>query len=101
MPAARLSVPHDRIAAFCRENGVNRLALFGSVLRDDFRADSDVDVLVEFRSDARVGYFAMARMARELSEILGRTVDLRTPAELHRSFRSRVQAEALVEYVAA
>lgn len=70
-------------------------------MRDDFHADSDVDVLVEFQPGARVGYLAMARMAHELSDMLGRPVDLRTPAELHASFRDRVLAEAVTEYVAA
>jgi hypothetical protein len=101
MPAPSLDLPHERIAQFCRSNGIGRLALFGSVLRSDFRPDSDVDMLVEFRPGVRVGYFAIARMSRELSEIVGRTVDLRTPAELHPSFRGRVQAEAFVEYAAA
>ena len=96
-----IAIPHESIAEFCRRNAVGRLALFGSVLRDDFRSDSDVDMLIEFPPGARIGHFAMARMARELSEILGRPVDLRTPAELHPSFRGRVLSEARVEYVAA
>ena len=91
----------DRLAAFCRVNGIRRLALFGSILRDDFRPDSDVDVLVEFLPDTHVGYLAMARMARELAVMLGRTVDMRTPAELHPAFREEVLKEALNEYVAA
>lgn len=66
--------------------------MFGSVLRDDFRPDSDVDVLVEFEPAARVGYFEMSRMELELSELLGRRVDLRTPAELSRYFRDRVES---------
>jgi predicted nucleotidyltransferase len=96
-----MSIPHDRIAAYCRQNGIGRLALFGSILRDDFRPDSDVDMLVEFRPGVRIGYLAIARMARELSEIVGRSVDLRTAAEIHPSFRSQVLNEALTEYVAA
>ncbi len=96
-----LYIPRERIAAYCRANGIRRLALFGSILRDDFGPDSDVDVLVEFHSDVRVGYLAMARMARELTALLGRTVDLRTPAELHPAFREAVLQEALTEYVAA
>jgi len=101
MPEPFLNLPHERIAEFCRTNGIGRLALFGSVLRNDFRPHSDVDMLVEFRPGVRVGYFAIARMSQELSGIIGRTVDLRTPAELHPSFRGRVQAEAFVEYAAA
>ena len=96
-----LEMSKDRIAAFCRANGIRRLALFGSILRDDFRPDSDIDVLVEFLPDIHVGYLAVARMARELTDMLGRSVDLRTPAELHPSFREEVLKEALTEYVAA
>ena len=95
------NIPHDRIATYCRQNGIGRLALFGSILRDDFRPDSDVDMLVEFHSGVRVGYLAIARMERELSGIVGRPVDLRTAAELHPSFRAQVLDEALTEYVAA
>lgn len=101
MPTPAIDIPHTRIAEFCRANQIARLALFGSVLGQAFREDSDVDILVEFHPDARVGYLAMARMARQLSEMLGRTVDLRTPAELHRSFRESVLAGAVTEYVAA
>ncbi len=96
-----IDIPHVAIADFCRANRIARLAFFGSVLGREFQADSDVDVLVEFCPGARVGYLAMARMARELSQMLGRQVDLRTPAELHRSFRATVVAEAVTEYVAA
>ena len=96
-----IDIPQERMAAFCRKNGIRRLALFGSVLRDDFRPDSDVDVLVEFQAGVRVGYFAIARMARELADMMGRAVDMRTPAELHPAFRDEVMREALIEYVAA
>ena len=96
-----LEIPRERIAVFCRENGIRQLALFGSILRDDFRPDSDIDVLVEFQPGIRVGYFAIARMTRELANILGRAVDMRTPAELHPAFRDEVIKEALTEYVAA
>jgi len=101
MDEKRIEIPHDRVAKFCRDNGIARLALFGSILRDDFRPDSDVDMLVEFQPGVRAGYLAMARMARELSATLGRKVDLRTAAELHASFRNQVLAEALTEYAAA
>lgn len=86
---------------FCRTHQVARLSFFGSVLRKDFGDNSDIDILVEFQAGARVGYFAMPRMARELSALLGRRVDLRTPAELHPSFRNQVIDEALTEYVAS
>jgi predicted nucleotidyltransferase len=96
-----IEIPKAQIEVFCRANGIKRLAFFGSVLRDDFTSDSDIDVLVEFHAGVRVGYLAVARMARELTALLGREVDLRTPAELHRAFRDEVLKEALVEYVAA
>jgi predicted nucleotidyltransferase len=98
LDAAKL--PRDRIAAFCRQHHVRRLALFGSALRDDFTSQSDVDVLVEFESGVRVGWSFFA-MQDELSEILGRKVDLNTEGFLSRYFRDRVLAEAKDLYVAA
>lgn len=74
----RIHVPRDRIAELCRRNHIRRLAFFGSVLRDDFTPDSDVDVLVEFEPGKTPG-FAFFSMEEELSEILGRRVDLNTP----------------------
>lgn len=75
--------------------------LFGSVLREDFRPESDIDVLVEFLPETQASLLDMARMQRELSSLLGRKVDLRTPAELSKHFRSEVMAEAEVQYDAA
>lgn len=75
---ARIEIPEDLVAAFCRRNKIGRLALFGSVLREDFTPDSDVDVLVEFEPDARVGYFALAKMETELGNILDRKADICT-----------------------
>jgi uncharacterized protein len=72
----QIQVPKDRIADFCRRHRIRELALFGSVLRQDFRPDSDVDVLVEFEPQTRNGLFDLARMQFELEEILGRGVDL-------------------------
>lgn len=94
-----LRIPVDRkiIADFCRKHHVRRLAFFGSVLRDDFRADSDVDVLMEFEP-GRVPGLAFFAMERELSEILGRRVDLNTPQFLSPHFRSRVLTEAEAQY---
>src|SRR5258708_13557477 len=83
---------------FCKQHRVRRLALFGSVLRDDFRPTSDVDVLVEFEPDARIGFIGLAAMEQQLSERIGRKVDLRTPAELSRYFRQSVQDTAEVLY---
>lgn len=93
-------LPMDRITGFCRKHRIRRLALFGSVLRDDFTPQSDVDVLVEFEAGVRVGWSFFA-MQDELSEILGRKVDLNTKGFLSRYFRDRVLAEAKDLYVAA
>ena len=89
---------HQQIAEFCRRHHIRRLALFGSVLRDDFRPDSDVDVLVEFEPGQRVGLIRLAGMELELSNVIGRWVDLRTPAELSHYFREEVLASAEVQY---
>ena len=93
-----VEIPRDRIEAFCRRRRIRSLALFGSILRDDFRPDSDVDVLVEFEAGARVGMIRLAGLEIELSEILGRKVDLNTPGFLSPYYRERVLAEAQVQY---
>ena len=96
---ASISVDKEQIAAFCRKHHIRRLALFGSVLRQDFPPDSDVDVLVEFEPESVPGLFGIARMERELSALLGgRKVDLRTPEGLSRYFRQSVLAEAEMQY---
>ena len=99
MGRARIEIPRDRVAEFCRRHHIRKLALFGSVLRDDFRPSSDVDVLVEFEPNFVPGldFFGLES---ELSKILGRKVDLNTPAFLSKYFRDRTLAEAEVEYVA-
>jgi uncharacterized protein len=90
---ARITVDRARLADFCRRHHIRRLAFFGSVLRDDFRADSDVDVLVEFEPDHVPG-LAFFGMEIELSAILGRRVDLNTPQFVSPNFRSQVLEEA-------
>ncbi len=98
---ARINIPKDEIAAFCRQHHIRRLALFGSMLREDFGPDSDIDVLVEFEPGHVPGLFGMARLERELSALFGgRKVDLRTPEDLSRYFRESVLAEAEVQYAA-
>ena len=74
----KIGIPKDETAAFCRRNHIRRMALFGSVLRDDFTPESDVDVLVEFEPDARIGYIGLAELEIELDKILGRKADLHT-----------------------
>jgi len=94
-----IAVDKEKIAMFCMKHRIRRLALYGSVLRTDFRPDSDVDVLVEFEHGAAPGLFGIARMERELSGHLGgRVVDLRTPEDMSRYFRQSVLAEAEVQY---
>lgn len=95
-----VSIPKDKIADFCRRSHIRRLSLFGSVLRDDFGPDSDVDVLVEFEPGHTPGYEFFA-MEDELAGIVGRKVDLQTPASLSRYFRDEVIAEAEVQYAAS
>jgi hypothetical protein len=101
MSQAHIEVPKERIAEFCRRNHIRRLSLFGSVLRDNFGPDSDVDVLVEFEPGARVGLLRLAGMEIELGDLLGHKVDLNTPGFLSRYFRDQVLAEAEVQYGAA
>ncbi len=100
MVKPRIEMPKDRIAEFCRRNRIRRLSLFGSVLRDDFGPDSDVDVLVEFEPGTCVG-LRFFEMEAELCDILGRRVDLNTAGFLSRYFRDEVLAEAVVQYDAA
>lgn len=100
MGTPRIAIPTEAISAFCRRHRIRRLALFGSVLRDDFGPESDVDVLVEFEP-GHVPGLAFFGMQDELSEMFGRRVDLNTPGFLSPYFRDRVQAEAAVLYDAA
>ncbi len=97
--AAKLQISEGALDAFCRRRRIRKLSLFGSVLRDDFGPESDVDVLVEFEPGAVVGYFELAEMESDLSELLGRKADVRTPAELSRYFRQEVLAAAEPQYV--
>ncbi len=93
-----IKVSEFKIKTFCEINHISKLSFFGSVLRDDFRSDSDVDVLVEFESGQVVGFLRLAKMEQELSKILVCKVDLRTPAELSRYFRQEVLEGAEVQY---
>lgn len=93
----RLALPSTRLARFCRQHHIRKLAFFGSVLRPDFSPDSDIDVLVEFES-GQVPGFEIVGMEQELSSILGRKVDLRTAGDLNRRFRDQVVREARVAY---
>jgi predicted nucleotidyltransferase len=90
----------SRLTEFCRQNRIRYLAFFGSVLRDDFGPDSDVDVLVQFEEGHTPSLFGIVRLEDELSAILRRKADLRTPEDLSRYFRDKTLAEAAVQYVA-
>ena len=98
--SARISIDRERIADFCRRHHIAKLSLFGSVLRDDFAPESDVDVLVEFEP-GHVPGLAFFGMEEELSRMLGHKVDLNTPNFLSRYFRDEVLAEAEEQYVEA
>lgn len=94
----RIPIPKEQVARFCRRHHIRRLAIFGSALRSDFNDQSDVDVLVEFHPDHIPSLFRIVRMERELSKLLGRKIDLRTPEDLSRYFREHVLREAEVQY---
>ena len=96
--AVKVQTDKDRISQFCRKHYIRRLCLFGSVLREDFSPQSDIDVLVEFKQGHTPG-LAFFQMEEELSQIMGRKVDLNTPRFLSRYFRDRVLDEAEVQYV--
>lgn len=93
-------VPKDQLAEFCRRNHILKLALFGSILREDFRPDSDIDVLVEFEP-GHVPGFGFIRLQDELSALFGgRPVDLVTPKFLNHRIRDEVLKTAEVQYAA-
>ena len=96
--SARIRIEKDEITAFCERNRIRSLSLFGSVLRDDFTPESDVDVLVEFEPDAHVGLITLAGMELELGRLLGRTVDMHTVKGLNPQFRDQVLGAAEVQY---
>ncbi|MCE8427115.1 MAG: nucleotidyltransferase family protein [Candidatus Methanoperedens sp.] len=93
-----VKIPGEKIKEFCRRNHITRISLFGSALHGDFREDSDIDLLVEFDPDHIPGLIRLAGMEIELTELLGRKVDLRTPQDLSGYFRQEVMNEAQVQY---
>lgn len=94
-----LSSSLEELASFCKEHGIKKMAVFGSMLRDDYRPDSDVDILAEFDPAHIPTLFDMVEMEQELSRFFsGRKVDLRTPEDLSRYFRHQVVSEAEVLY---
>jgi predicted nucleotidyltransferase len=99
-PISSIFIPDKAIAQFCQRNHIRKLSLFGSVLRDDFTPQSDVDVLVEFEPGYAPGFLGLSRLQRELTELIGHQVDLRTPNSLSQYFRADVEAAAIPIYVA-
>lgn len=99
MVKQRIELHRESVARFCQRNHIRWLALFGSVLRDDFGPESDVDVLVEFEPGHSPGLFHLYDMEQELSAIFGgRKVDLRTPQDLSKYFRDDVLRQAQTQY---
>ena len=96
---AAVYIPKDKIRDFCRKNHIVRLSVFGSALGDNFSSDSDIDILVQFEP-GHVPGFAFFQMEKELSQLLGRRVELSTPNFLSRYFRDEVLRQAEVQYVA-
>lgn len=89
------------VAEFCRRHAIREMALFGSVTRDDFRPESDVDVLIEFDPQVKVGFFQLVDIRDELSSLLGREVDLVTKPMLSTYFRDEVMSNREIIYVAS
>jgi len=100
MELQALNIPATRLAEFCRRHHVQRLSLFGSFLRGAARADSDVDLLVEFEPGQVPTLFGLARMELELSDLFGHPVDLRTAEDLSKYFRREVRDVARVLFAA-
>jgi predicted nucleotidyltransferase len=96
--SARIAVPAEAIEEFCRNRGIREIALFGSVLRDDFGPDSDVDVLIEFRPGAKRSLFGLERMSQELQALAGRRVDLVTKGGLSPHLAGRILRNREVVY---
>ncbi len=99
MPTSALTIPRDRLAAICGRHHIRRLSLFGSVLREDFGPESDIDVLVEFEPGHVPGFLRLHGIEQELSAVLGgKSVDLVTPRSLSPRLRERVLAQARLQY---
>ena len=93
-------IPEEKLKSFCRKYYIKKLSLFGSALQNKLTKDSDIDLLVEFDKKHIPGLMKISEMEIELTKLLGRRVDLHTPAELSRYFRNNVLATARIEYAA-
>jgi uncharacterized protein len=97
----RLRLSPEVLAELCRRHQIRKLAVFGSALRDDFRPDSDVDILVEFEAGARPTYFTLSRIEGDLTRLVGRRADVHMSKSLHPYLRDKVLTQAEDLYVAA
>jgi len=100
MMTPQIDIDRAQLEKLCQKYGIRRLALFGSVIRDDFGDDSDVDILVEFLPDEKVG-LSFFSLQEDLSQLIGRRVDLSTPGFLSPRIREKVASEARPVYEAA
>ncbi len=91
-------ISRDKLASFCKSNYIRKLSVFGSSIRGELQPDSDIDILVEFEQNHTPGLFSIIRMETELTEMLGRKVDLRTPEDLSEYFRDEVIRNAELQY---
>ena len=98
MKPVRIDLTKEQIMEFCQKNHIKKFAFFGSVLGDDFRPDSDIDILVDFDHSVPIGLMEVVGMEIELSKMIGRKVDLRTPEDLSQYFRDKVVSQAEVLY---
>lgn len=96
----RIALNRKRLAAFCIKHRIARLSFFGSILREQLGPTSDVDILVEFEPGLRLGLIGMAKLELELTAMLGRKADLRTPSDLSHYFRDDVLRQAEVQFAA-
>ena len=93
-------ISKDELAGFCNRNHIRKLSVFGSAIRGELLPESDIDLLVEFKQGLTPGLFSIVRMEMELTEMLGRKVDLRTPEDLSQYFRNEVLQNAELQYQA-
>lgn len=97
MSTCNIQLPHDQLTQFCQRWKVRELALFGSVLRDDFRPDSDIDILITFAPEAKRGVFVLAQMQEELETLFGRSVDLVSKRAIERS-QNWIRRQNILEF---
>lgn len=97
----QIDIPKEKLSVFCKKNHIKKLSFFGSILRNDFRPDSDIDVLVEFEDGHSVGFIKLYEIEHELSNLLGtHQIDLVTPKFLNKRIRSQILSQAEVQYAA-